>query len=299
MSTPRTALACSGLVVIFLALGCGQKPSDDTVPKINLDLPGCQAAVANVDYGNVLAIPDEVKTVIEIYREDWRGFCGDAKSGKPSMANLLVKAKAVEERFGNVIQKHNDSLTTEERYARADAVSDLVVNKYPAFVPGFEGSYFEQEYFRPSTVEFRKHVRLGTDEDKRFFGAGITLQTEFPQWMDRTWDYGGCWRFGAFNWTEEVDKVLQLKKDIQTDIYQKLISEYEDSLMGPLTSEDGMICTCERKDAVAEDLRRALAYLEQDPILSEYATRVRAKLKAIEEKKTTVNSEAEKHCSGG
>jgi hypothetical protein len=51
-----------------------------------------------VDYGTALPIPDDVKSATESYRADWRAFCGDAKSGRPSMADLLVKARALQER---------------------------------------------------------------------------------------------------------------------------------------------------------------------------------------------------------
>jgi hypothetical protein len=297
--TLRQTAVAGCLASVLLAAACGQKPSETSVASVNVDLPGCKAAIASVDYGNLLVVPDETKSAIESYRSDWRAFCGEKpQRERPTMADLIQKAKTVEDLFGKTFETFIKARTTEERYAGADAVSDLVVKKYPSFVPGFEGSFWEQEYFRPSTEEFRKHVHLGTAEDKLFFDAGMPLQTEFPPWIDRTWDYGGCLRFGKYPWTETLEKIVQLKKSLQSDIYKKLTSEYEESLMGSVTSM-GDVCTCEGKEAVLEDLQSVLAYLEKEPSLASYVPLVRSKLDSVQSRKITVNSEAEKHCSGG
>src|SRR4029453_17780690 len=166
-------------------------------------------------------------------------------------------------------------------------------------------SYFEYEYFQPSFEEFEKHTSLGTAEDKRFFGTGIHLNLAFPRvgrWspprMEKTWDYGGCFRFGEFRWAETMDEIVNLRKDLQPDIYRKMASDWETSLMDDLTDE-GEVCTCKEKGAVIEDLKATLAFLQTKPALSVHVPRVQAKIQSIETKKTTVASEAEKHCSGG
>jgi len=300
MSTFRKIAAALCVATLLLSAACGQKPSESPALPVIANLPGCQAALAKVDYGTILLIPDETKSVIESYRSAWKDFCGaKAVSDKPTMADLILKAKTLEGQFGKIIEAHNRALTTEQRYAGADAVSDLVSKKYPSFVPAFEGSYWEQEYFRPSTAEFKKHAQLGTPEDKLFFEAGMKLESEFPPWMDRTWDYGGCWLFGDFKWTETLDRLVQLKKSLHSDIYKKLTADYEASMMEPLTSLGQSVCTCKRKESVLEDLQRVLSYLEKEPAFSSYLPMVRSSIDALETKKIIVNSEAEKHCSGG
>jgi len=298
MSTWRRFGVCAVLAVL-LAATCGPKPDATPVPPVYSPLPGCQAALAAPDYGNALTVSAEAKAAIESYRTSWKAFCAEGAAGKPSMADLLVKAKEIQALFSKVIDAHNNSRNTAQRYSHADAVSDLLVKKYPTFVPAFEGSYYEQEYFRPATVEFKKHARLGTVEDQRFFDAGIMLNTEFPEWMDRTWHLGGCWRHGEFDWSAELDKVTKLQKDLKTGIYKELTSEHEAALMEPLVSEENSICACNRKDAVSKDLQRMLDYLAKTPALASYEPRVRSKLNKVQAGQIAVDSEAEKHCSGG
>jgi hypothetical protein len=299
-SALHKAVASFFIAATCLLAACAQKPSDNPVASPAADLPGCKAASANVDYGSGLNVSEEAKAAIESYRSAWKSFCSaNAPTDRPSLADLIVKAKTVEMLFEKIINAHNTALSTEDRYAKADAVSDLLVKKYPSFVPGFEGSYYEYEYFRPSTEEFRKHASLGTAEDRLFFDAEIPFTTAFPSWIEKTWDYGGCLRFGEFQWTEALGRIVQLKKSLQSDIYKRLTSDYEVALMESLTSTGENICTCGRKEAVMEDLQSTRSYLEKEPMLSPYAPGVRSTIEAIRRKKTTVKSEAEKHCSGG
>jgi hypothetical protein len=296
---PHLKAVAVGVVALLIAAACGQQPDGPSTPATTstADLPGCQAAIANVDYGNILVIPDETRAVIESYRSLWRDFCS-AATPKPTMAELVAKAKLVEERFDEVFVAYLQKRTPGERDANADAISDLVSKTYPGFVPAFEGSFYEQEFFRPSLEEFKKHAQLGTAQDIVFFGAGIPFHSEFPAWMERTWDYGGCLRFGEFNWTDALEKIVQLKRVIESDIYRNLIGEYEAAVIESLVAE-GNVCTCKRKEAVKEDLESALSYLEKEPEFASYIPLVRSKLNAIQTKAITVNSQAEKHCSGG
>ena len=284
---------------MLVAAGCGQKALE-TASTTAPSLSGCQAAMANVEYGNLLVVPDDTKALIESYRSAWKTFCDVEKQARPSMADLLLQAKEIELRFDKVFETFHASSRLED-----DAVSDLLVKKYPSFVPAFEGSYFEYEYFRPSFEEFEKHTPLGTAEDKRFFDTGIRLGLEFPRpgrwnppWIEKTWDYGGCFRFGEFRWTEALDQIVKLKADLHSEIYRKMTSDWEMLLMEDLASE-GNVCTCKNTDAVIEDLQAALLYLQRTPALSAFATDVQAKLQSIQAKKVKVESEAQKHCSGG
>ena len=286
---------------ILAAAGCGQK-APETASIATPSLSGCQAATVNVEYGNLLVIPDDTKALIESYRSAWKTFCDVEKQARPSMAALLVQAKEIELRFDKVFETGKPS---ELSRTQDEALSDLLVKKYPSFVPAFEGSYFEYEYFMPSFETFEKHTPLGTAEDKRFFETGIRLGLEFPMpgrwnppWLEKTWDYGGCLRFGEFRWTEALDQIMKLKGDLHSDIYRKMASDWESFLMEDLTSQSD-VCTCKEKDAVIEDLQAALLYLQATPALSAYLPAVQAKLQAIQAKRIEVESEDVKHCSGG
>jgi hypothetical protein len=256
--------------------------------------------MVNVEYGNLIPVPDDTKALIESYRSAWKAFCDVEKQVRPSMADLIVQAKEIELRFDRIFETFRVSSRTE-----TDAVIDLVVKKYPSFVPAFEGAYFEYEYFQPSFATFEKHTPLGTAEDKRFFDTASRLELEFPwlgywnpPWMEKTWDYGGCLRFGEFRWTETLDQIMKLKGDLHSDIYRKMASDWETMLMKDLTREKD-VCTCKEKESVIGDLQTALSYLRATPALSAYLPAVQAKLQAIQSKRIEVESEAVKHCSGG
>jgi hypothetical protein len=259
-----------------------------------------------VDYGNLLPIPDETKSLIESYRSDWKDFCDTAKqSGKPTLAEVVAKAQGLAQQFDKIFETYYKTARTPEREQNADAISDLLVKTYPTFVPAFEGSFFEQEYFRPSVEEFRKHSHLGTTEDKQFFASGITLQGDFPAWMDRTWDYGGCLKFGEFDWVDALDRIVQVRKTLQSDIYRMLADKYETSLFDDLIPEGddliprGKVCVCMRKEALMEDLQNVRSYLQKNPHLSSHLPRIESGIDALQQRKVTVNSESEAHCSGG
>ena len=284
---------------ILIAAGCGQKAPESTSIKAS-SLSGCEAAVVNVDYGNLLVVPDDTKALIESYRSAWKTFCDAGKKARPSISDLLVQATEIELRFDKVFESFHATSRAED-----DAVSDLVVKKYPSFVPAFEGSYFEYEYFKPSFEAFEKHTPLGTAEDKRFFDTGMRLGLEFPRlgrwnppWLQKTWDYGGCLRFGEFRWTEALDQIMKLKADLHSGTYQKMASEWENLLMEDLTSE-GDVCTCKKTEAVIEDLQAALIYFQANPTLSARVPAVQTKLQSIQAQRIEIKSEEVKHCSGG
>jgi len=291
---------------MLFAAGCAQNAPETTRSTTASTLSGCQAAIATVEYGNLLIVPDDTRALIEAYRSAWKTFCDVEKQSRPSMADLLTQATEIELRFDPIFETYHASRKPSGPPGpEDDAVSDLVVKKYPLFVPSFEGSYFEYENFRPSFEEFEKHTPLGTNEDKAFFSTGSRLGLEFPRpgrwvppWMSRTWDYGGCLRFGEFRWTEALDQIEKLKEDLHSEIYRKMVSDWETFLFEDLTSESN-VCTCKKKDAVMEDLQEALLYLQSTPALSTHVPDLQRKLEAIQAKKIKVESEAEKHCSGG
>src|SRR5688572_32907308 len=90
---PKMLTAC-GIAAIGLLTACGPEPAKSPASLQTSELPACRAASASVDYGNLLPIPDETKSVIESYRCDWKDFCETAKqSGKRTLVEAVAKAQ--------------------------------------------------------------------------------------------------------------------------------------------------------------------------------------------------------------
>src|SRR5688500_16545386 len=103
---PKMLTAC-GISAIGLFIACGPEPPKSPASVQTLDLPACRASSASVDYGNLLPIPDETKSLIESYRSDWKDFCDTAKqSGKPTMADLAIKAQGVAQHFDKIFETY-------------------------------------------------------------------------------------------------------------------------------------------------------------------------------------------------
>ena len=64
----RTLVAAGAAMLV--AAGCGQKALE-TASTTAPSLSGCQAAMVNVEYGNLLVVPDDTKALIESYRSAW------------------------------------------------------------------------------------------------------------------------------------------------------------------------------------------------------------------------------------
>ncbi len=264
-------------------------------------VPACQAALAKVDYGNLLIIPEETRALIESYRSGWRVLCDPKSERKSSLAELLTQGKVIEKKFQAIYdaEHHAPSLDgSDAANKRADAIHNLVENKFLSFIPAFKGSYLEYEYFAPNIVEFKKLSTLGNVEDKQFFESQIPLEGDFVPYIEMTWDYGGCLLFGRFNWAEELKKIAGLKQKVKSEIYKKEISSYEQGLVGSLGVTTD-ICTCDDKSAVTKDLAEVQAYIQKEPSLASYLPSLQETLALVQSGKIKINSEKEKHCSGG
>lgn len=301
------SLQVLGMAAMLVVAGCRQKaPEEPSSLSAASRLPGCQAALARVDYGNVFVVPDDSKALIESYRTTWKAFCDPEQQGRPSLADLLVQAKDIELRFDDISEAYHASRKSSAPSRSEDeAASRLLVEQYPSFVPAFEGSYFEYEFFKPSFQVFAKHTPLGRAEDRVFFEVGKRLDLGFPRdgrwkppWLQFTWDYGGCLRFGEFRWADALSGIVKLKRDLRSDVYLKMASDWEAQMIDAL-AEESRVCTCGKKDAVLDDLNAAVSYVQTEPALAAYLPRLQAKRQSIQDKKIRVDSEAERHCSGG
>lgn len=190
----------------------------------------CAAAAGKVEYGRLLQIPDALKGEVEAYRAAWREAC--AKKKGASLGALLARADALSKAFTTLLDK---SGIKETKY---EELHELLQTAYPRFVPAFHGSMIEYEYFEPDLAVYARHVAMGDGEDKLFFASYRqrygTDPHAFP-WVKRTWDHGGCVRFGAFDWAAAVARIESLEGQVKSEAYKRRLAELKDRIRSYLT----------------------------------------------------------------
>jgi hypothetical protein len=223
-----------------------------------------------------------------------------------TLADLYAKAGKVQVAFEagvmeKAIKKFNAAKDQDERLKQADAMQEILFTTYPQFIPAFQGSFYESTFFSPQTEAFEKYVSLGSREDQLFFLNKIPLTDDIwdHPWIERTWDYGGCYEFGKFDWVGELRKIARLKRELKSEVYLKQLAVYESSLFDPLTQNGEQICSCDRKDAVLKDFQDIDIVLQDESALSSHLPEVRSTISSIQSGKVKIGSEREKHCSGG
>lgn len=262
--------------------------------------PACRAAFEKVDYGSGLSIPEKTRSLIESYRADWRKLCSSKGGAKRPLSEIFVKAKQIEAEFKTIFDAFDESIINEPKFdpRRSDEINDLVSNKFPMFVPAFKGAYGEHEMFSPSIDAFKKSAPLGNAEDRTFFENQLSLEGDFPPYLTKTWDYGGCSRYGEFDWTATLKNIARVKKQVKNPAYLKESTLLEEGLFRELgTNYD--ICTCKKKDVVVPDLLNVQKYIRKEAVFASQAPKVQQTIDSIQSGKIQVKSEVEKHCSGG
>ena len=262
--------------------------------------PTCKAASEKADYGSGLSIPEVTRALIESYREDWRNLCSSKAGSKPSLSEIFVKAKQIEADFKKIFDAFDESIISEPNFdsRRSAAINDLVSNKFPTFVPAFKGAYGEHEMFSPSIDAFKKSAPLGNSEDRIFFESQLSLEGDFPPYVTKTWAYGGCDRYGEFDWTGTLRDIARVKKQVKNSAYLKESALLEEGLFRELSTNYD-ICTCKKKDVVLQDLRNVQKYIKKEALYASQVPKVQQTIESIQSGKIQVKSEAEGHCSGG
>jgi hypothetical protein len=301
MPTRPTLVIAATAWILLAGLGLPASLAAEAAPE---PLPACKAADARADYGELVEIPARTKALIESYRLGWRSLCGGRGDGPATLHDLVAQALAIQDRFSAVFERESEIWkATEDRdvaWKRADAIHSLLSKGYPAFIPAFEGSLVEHEYFSPSTAAFRLHGRLGDDEDRRFLESGTPIvdsRDTYP-WFEYTWDYGGCVRFGEFDWTGELEKLFALEQSLTRPAYLESVATYEKAMLEALNPWRNF-CTCRRKESVLGDLSSVVEFLAGHPEYSSSAEPIQAKIDSIRAGEIEVRAEIEKHCSGG
>ena len=287
----KTGMFCFSLILIlFVTLYAGSS-----------DISICKEAVAPEDYGAILEVPDSLRILIGQYRLAWKELCSGRKDADRSLSRLLSQAEQIESQFKTVIAREDKKFqgndASKERFEHANRVHEILGKQYPAFIPGFHGSYMEYSFFRPSLKKFDEAAQLGNDEDRAFFGQ-YANDGIFRPWIMATWDYGGCRRYGQFKWAEQLQTALDMRTRLKSKVYLDINSEFVKEMLRDLT-QDWDVCTCDRKESVLPDLVSVSDFLKGKAEFEPDFKAVNEKIQSIRSGKIKVNSEAEKHCSGG
>ncbi len=274
-----------------------------------LDLPVCKVARAKTAYSEDIKIPEDVKSHITAYKKSWSDLCDRIKSA--SVYQTFSMAKTLEKKFEQILNLRSlEKKSPDENInsKKTDAAHDYLEKELTKFIPAFEGSILEYEFFRPVTSEFKEISKYGNADDKLFFNLLTEMQGDsmLPPWYEMVSDHGGCLRFGEYDWIMAFEKLKEAKK-IKGTQYINVISELQKSLEEDIEGlyyefsdkELNDICTCKKKNDVKSDLEKLVTYFNKDKSQSKMVAKLQKILEAIKAGKISVNSQAEKHCSGG
>lgn len=275
--------------------------------KLTSSSPPCLAAQRPVKLGPVASyLTDETKKEIQSYRERWRALCK-----KPGTEVNLGDFFASFQKLSEGINQVEAKVYRPGEETKWNGVVEFINREFTRFIPlldncggmGDVGFRCEANF-----SQFNHYAGHGNSNDRRFFAEFSLLKGEsaMAPWYEQTWDYGGCLRFGEYDWAATLKKMAELKKELPHPAYQaaldKLIGEFFAALFGSMATDEedlGKYCACKSKESVLPDLTFLLTFLQssQDfPAETKKAVRV---VKALREKKIQVSSQAEAHCSGG
>ena len=286
----------------------------ETLEEIKNKTTGCRAAFTPVDenYAKSKNISDQTKKLLGQYRTHWQGLCRGQEGF--NLGLLWNEADIVTKLSHEDAQGYPESDLC-DRGENGECVPIM------AFTPGIEGVYAEGtlQDLVPSQKLFAENIVLGSQEDKDFFTTYNSLNLDnsnsFAPWVEQTWDYGGCTKYGSYDWVETLNKMDTLLKKVTNTGYIEHINSTRDRLLEDVTdnivdfsSIDSKteICACGKKEAVLTDLEKVLGYSKDHPFSytiygkkQDGAATLNYIIAKIKDKKITVNSEAERHCSGG
>jgi hypothetical protein len=273
----------------------------------------CKAARMEADFSGIIEMPASLKEDIEKYRQGWRNICNG--KGETSFYHLFIYAKNIESGFGAVFQQADEIIGVGKAnascYEKAEPIQQLFYTQYPSFVPLFDGNYFDFIYFELSLREFSKYAFLGDEEDKLFFKEFLDLRgtSKFPPWIEGTWDYGGCFRFGEYKWVKALERIDHLEVTLSKPAYRRMIKKLKQEMNSSFDDYyprfegalfvSSEICVCDDKNAVKSELSEVLNYIKDKHGYEKMAKGASFILKRIQNNTFTIKSEKEAHCSGG
>jgi hypothetical protein len=250
----------------------------------------CVAAKASVRWGNTLRVSPAVKAAAEQYRSGWRAAC--AKGGGASLAALLNQADLIAATLERELQKNP------AKGKAVDAQHTALAEVFPTFLPAILGSVIEYEFVLPLLFVYKAKASLGDAQDKAFFAAhGLLFGDDFkaPPWVQRTWDYGGCARLSTYDFAAGLTTADRLRRAAARPAYLRRLTEYEtrmreffETLTGAPYNKANSLFTCDKPEAVAANLGKALASVEKRPGFGKAATSLKTVLALLKSGALTI-----------
>jgi hypothetical protein len=239
---------------------------------------GCSIAAAPAPGLQALSVPSGLRDRMVSYRQGWQALCAGT-TPHPSVEDLLREAGEIRDAVEGDV---------------ADAISALPARPLPGLRAGLATTLDVDHH------EFREAAGVkGTDVDRRFWEHYLKIRGPvLPVWVEGTWDYGGCVRFGDYKWIAGLKTLVELQAQPLGPTYGKLRRWTEEALWNDLEGS-GDLCTCGPTAAIVPDLEAILRFVEQTPALREHAPRLQARIGAIRSGAVAVRSEKDGHCSGG
>ena len=266
-----------------LALRCsgpfGSCPAQQVLFRKGEWMPrGCSVAIAPGSHLQALSAPAALRDRLLSYRKGWQALCAGTPD-RPSVEALLAEAREIRDAVEGEV---------------ANAISAIPIRALPGLRPGYVDALdVDDDEFREAALA------KGTDVDRHFWKHYPKIAgPKLPTWIEATWDYGGCSRFGEYNWIAGLKALIELRAKPLGPTYGELRGWTEEALWQELEGSRDL-CACGPTAAVVPDLEAIFRFVDQTPSLREHAPRLQARIKAITSGAVAVRSQKDAHCSGG
>ncbi len=272
--------------------------------------PICGVARAKPGYTHALKVSPALEAKVNAYRRAWVEFCDEEPGAAGTLHNLILEAEKLEDAFRPVVahaaaRRKKLGRGTPDREKLSDALDNALAYRLPAFITGFEGRFGEETYFRLSIERFRSAARLGDKVDRRFFKVTHKLRgpSALMPWYRMTWDYGGCVRFGEYDWIGVLEDLREFREEFTRPAYAKELRRIESMLLAFLTQARKPypkdLCTCGDTGQVIADLEEVLRYFKSRKGFKKRANALNRYMGRIDTERVHILSEKNGSCSGG
>lgn len=249
----------------------------------------CKSLQRSCTESNHASVPAAFWTAINAYKEDWSRFC----TGTNNNLSALWEKGLDLEKSGKVV---TDSELDE-------SVLNTLETTIKECVPAFEASlYGEYVYFKPAPEKFADIAPFGNDDDKKFWPLYSEIEEPtLPPWINQVWDYGGCSKYGEYDWIAEIDKLTDLQRTLKQPSYKKMALGLEKKLMNKFNADavGESLCTCDEHSFVLKDLNKINSHLLSVESLKGYSPAVKDLMHKIENGTITIRSYKSGECTGG
>lgn len=258
----------------------------------------CSVAAAPARYPAAASgIAAPLRATIAQYKADWQVLCSTHR-GK-TIGQLLADANSIAAKVDAAVLPPDSKEPSEPREAFVVTIG--------SFLPGIYGAIGEYGGVHVSLAAFARRAALGSDEDRMFFAqwTALSFDGNMPPWIEQTWDYGGCTKFGEHDWRKTIAGLEAVQSRLHEPAYKQLADGRERGLLDELRVGDAgsgnpmPICVCKLKSDVSKDLQLIRGVFSASARYKTFLAPLDALMAKIAAKQIEIKSEAEAHCSGG